>query len=105
MSYGGGKRRLFVNGILADEVSVTGTLPTGTVPLTVGGGAKYNEGFSGWLDEVAVYHRALTDDQVKVHHDIGTGQAAKGVELSPRTQAWRAYCQALLCGNEFIYVE
>ncbi len=105
MTYGGGKRRLFVNGTLADEVPVTGKLPTGTVPLTIGGGAKYNEGFSGWLDEVAVYHRPLTDKEVKDHHDVGTGQAAKGVELSPRTQAWRAYVQALLCSNEFLYVE
>ena len=52
-----------------------------------------------------MYHRPLTDKEVKGHHGVGTGQAVKGVELSPRTQAWRAYCQALLCGNEFIYVE
>ena len=105
MTYGSGKRRLFVNGTLADEVAVTGKLPTGTVPLTIGGGAKYNEGFSGWLDEVAVFHRPLTDKEVKDHHVVGTGQATKGVELSPRMQAWRSYCQALLCGNEFLYVE
>jgi mono/diheme cytochrome c family protein len=105
LTYGGGTRRLFVNGKLADEAAVTGKLPTGTVPLTVGGGAKFNEGFSGWIDEVAVYRRALTAEDVTAHHGVGTGQAVKGVELSPRTQAWRAYCQALLCGNEFIYVE
>ena len=105
MTYGGGKRRLFVNGKLADEAAVTGKLPTGTVPLTVGGGAKYNEGFSGWIDELAVYHRALTAADATAHHGVGTGQAVKGVELSPRTQAWRAYCHALLCSNEFMYVE
>jgi len=105
MTYGGGKRRLFVNGTLADEVAATGKLPTGAVPLTVGGGAKFNEGFSGWIDELAVYHRALTAGDVAAHHGVGTGQAAKGVELSPRTRAWRAYCQSLLCGNEFVYVE
>jgi len=84
---------------------VTGKLPTGTVPLTVGGGAKYNEGFSGWIDEVAIYHRALSEAEVKEHRGIGSGEATKGLELSPRTQAWRAYCQALLCGNEFMYIE
>jgi hypothetical protein len=78
MTYGGGKRRLFVNGTLADEVAVTGKLPTGTVPLTIGGGAKYNEGFSGWLDELAVYHRALTADEVTGHHGVGTGQGGEG---------------------------
>jgi len=44
-------------------------------------------------------------DDVTAHHGVSTGQAVKGVELSPRTQAWRAYCQALLCGNEFMYIE
>ena len=96
---------MYVNGTLADEVAATGRLPTGSVPFTAGGGNKYNEGFSGWLDEVAVYHNELASDDVKAHHGIGTGQAVKGVESSPRTQAWRAYCQALLCSNEFIYVE
>jgi Protein of unknown function (DUF1553)/Protein of unknown function (DUF1549)/Concanavalin A-like lectin/glucanases superfamily/Planctomycete cytochrome C len=105
LTYGGGKRRLFVNGRLADETTVTGKLPTGAVPLTVGAGARFNEGFSGWVDEVAVYHTAITNDEVNDHHGIGTGQAATGIALSPRMQAWRAYCQALLCGNEFIYVE
>ena len=49
-------------------------------------------------------HSAAADD-VTAHHGVSTGKAVKGVELSPRTQAWWAYCQALLCGNEFMYVE
>lgn len=105
LTYGGGKRRLFLNGKLADEAAVTGKLPSGAVPLTVGGRADEQEAFTGWLDEVAVYHRALTDEEVRQHHELGSGVSLRGVELSPRTQAWRAYLQALMCSNEFIYVE
>jgi Protein of unknown function (DUF1553)/Protein of unknown function (DUF1549)/Concanavalin A-like lectin/glucanases superfamily/Planctomycete cytochrome C len=105
LTFGGGQRRIYLNGKLADEIAVTGQLPAGTVPLTIGGGAKFNDAYSGWLDEVAVYHRALTADEVAGHFGVGSGQSTKGLELSPRTQAWRAYCQSLLCSNEFIYVE
>jgi len=49
-------------------------------------------------------HSAAADD-VTARHGVSTGQAVKGVELSPRTQALRAYCQVLLCGNEFMYIE
>jgi len=49
-------------------------------------------------------HSADADD-VTAHHGVSTRQAVKGVELSPRTQALLAYCQALLCGNEFTYIE
>ena len=83
LTYGGGKRRLFVNGKLADEAAATGKLPTGTVPLTVGGGAKYNEGFSGWIDEVAIYRRALSEAEVNEHRGIGSGEGDEGTGAFP----------------------
>lgn len=57
-----GELRLYINGTLSAVEKVTGTVSMGTGALTFSGVAPYQ--FSGSLDEVRFYNRALTDSEV-----------------------------------------
>ena len=59
-TYDGANLRLFVNGIQVRSVAVTGAMPASADPLRFGGNAVWGEWFSGRLDEIRIYNRALT---------------------------------------------
>jgi hypothetical protein len=47
-----------------DVTSVPFTYTAGS-PFTVGGAASGSQAFEGWLDDVRVYDRTLTDSEIK----------------------------------------
>ena len=59
-TYNGATARLFVNGVERATKAVTGAIPNATGPLRLGGNNVWkSEWFSGDVDEVRVYNRAL----------------------------------------------
>jgi RHS repeat-associated protein len=58
------RMRLYLNGELVAEQSVTGTVSMGTNPLTFSSSAPANA-YTGHLDEVRFYNRALTVPEVE----------------------------------------
>jgi len=67
-TYNGGFMRIYINGILAGEKEVIGTITVNTNPLTVG----YHNGFEGIeseyykgsIDEIRIWRRALTQCEI-----------------------------------------
>jgi len=57
--------RLYVNGVLASSVAYTGSIPTSTYPLQIGGDSIYGQYFQGVIDEVRVYNRALSQSEIQ----------------------------------------
>jgi len=106
MTFGDGWRRLYVNGLLADELSASGEVETGPTQLTIGSRLDDVEWLRAGVDEVAIYHDVLDESTVRKHFIAGSGHAPheKGA-LSPHQLAWRSYCQILLCMNEFMFVD
>jgi glucose/arabinose dehydrogenase len=77
-TYDGATLRFFVNGVQVGAKSVTGSMPATANPLRIGGNIVWGEYFSGLIDEVRVYNRALTATE------IGTDMnAAIGVGTPP----------------------
>jgi hypothetical protein len=70
--YTGSTVRLYVNGILVDSMSLSGsyTPNTNTVnPLTFGARHSLNSWpYNGWIDEAAFYTNALTGTQIAAHY-------------------------------------
>ncbi|HEX7862769.1 MAG TPA: LamG-like jellyroll fold domain-containing protein [Verrucomicrobiae bacterium] len=64
MTYNGSVLRLFVNGVQVGSLNVTGSISTSTLPLRIGGNQPWGEYFSGRIDEVRVYNRALTAAEI-----------------------------------------
>jgi hypothetical protein len=69
-TYDGQAMRLFVNGVLETSMAQSGSLLTYPQPLRIGrGGSEYF--FSGRIDEVAVYSRALPPAEVLSLYSAG----------------------------------
>jgi hypothetical protein len=68
-TYDGTNLRFYVNGALITTKATTGAMPNTANPLRIGGNAVWGEYFSGLIDEVRVYNRALTEAELKA--DMG----------------------------------
>ena len=69
-TFDGTKVRVFINGQLAGEtVPLSGSIRTSTGPLRIGGNGIWGEHFSGIIDEVRIYYRALSAAEIQA--DMG----------------------------------
>jgi hypothetical protein len=64
-TYDGTALRLYVNGKLAGQRSLTGSMTTSSRPLKIGGNAVWGEFFKGQIDSVKVYDRALSGTELE----------------------------------------
>jgi hypothetical protein len=65
VTYNGSALRLYVNGVLVRTTNLTGAIRTSNDPLRIGGNSVWGEWFSGLVDAVRVYNRALTQAEVQ----------------------------------------
>jgi hypothetical protein len=63
--YTGSALQIWIDGVLNKEVNVTGTRQTTTATLTIGSRQGTTYFFEGIIDEVRVYNRALSEDEIK----------------------------------------
>ena len=64
-TYDGASMRMYVNGVLVRTVARTGNIVVSTGPLRIGGNAGWGEYFTGLIDDVRVYNRALSLAEVQ----------------------------------------
>lgn len=71
LTYNGSVLRLFVNGAQVASRTLSGSIQTSTGALRIGGNAVWGgEFFSGLIDDVRIYNRALT--QIEIQTDMTT---------------------------------
>ncbi|MEO3862177.1 LamG-like jellyroll fold domain-containing protein [Acrocarpospora sp. B8E8] len=64
-TYDGSTAKLYVNGQLAGQTSESGSLDSVGLPMHLGSNTFWQEYFSGLIDEVRVYNRALTAPEIQ----------------------------------------
>jgi hypothetical protein len=64
-TYDGATLRLYVNGTQVSSRAQTGPIEVSTNPLQIGGDSIYRQYFSGRIDEIRVYNRALTAAEIQ----------------------------------------
>src|SRR4029079_5541361 len=64
-TYDGSALRLYVNGTQVATLAATGSIVTSTGALKLGGHALWGEWYSGLIDELRVYNRALTPTEIQ----------------------------------------
>ncbi len=69
-TYDGTTLRLYVNGVQVGTKAISGSLLNTPNPLTIGGNAVWSEFFSGQIDEVRLYNRALSATEIQ--NDMAT---------------------------------
>ena len=69
VTYDGASLRLYVNGLQVGSKTQSGPLPVTNGSLRIGGNAVWREYFTGLIDEVRVYNRALSRDEITADMD------------------------------------
>jgi hypothetical protein len=64
-TYDGATVRLYVNGVQVASRAQTGNIATSSNPLQIGGDTDYGQYFSGIIDDVRVYNRALSASEIQ----------------------------------------
>ncbi len=65
-TYDGTTLRLFVNGAQVGQLAVSGSISTSSLPVRIGGNNTWGgEWFSGTIDEVRIYNRALSAAEIQ----------------------------------------
>jgi hypothetical protein len=64
-TWDGQTARLFVNGTQVASTAVSGTMKTSNNPLRFGGNTVWPEWFKGSLDEIRIYNRALSAQEIQ----------------------------------------
>lgn len=70
-TFDGVMTKIYVDGQLDGSQPVTGTLITSTAPLDIGRRPDAMRYWQGFIDEVAVYDKALTPQQIATHYAAG----------------------------------
>ena len=65
VTFNGSMLRLFVNGAEVSSKAVSGSIQVSTGALRIGGNAVWPEYFSGLIDEVRIYNRALSAAEIQ----------------------------------------
>lgn len=65
VTYNGSKVKMYIDGICVDSIDRTGNIQTSSLPLRFGRrGGSYNCWFNGNIDDIAIYNRALTQQEI-----------------------------------------
>ena len=65
LTHDGSTLRLLVNGVQVQTRAVSGATVVSANPLRIGGNSIWNEYFSGRIDDVRIYNRAITATQIQ----------------------------------------
>ena len=63
-TYNGQYQNLYVNGVLVETLPQTGPIATSTGALRIGGNSIWGGYFQGYIDEVRIYNKALSNAQI-----------------------------------------
>lgn len=81
--YDGTNVLLYVNGALAGSAAATGTVATNSLPWTIGKTAGAASGyFTGNIDEVKIYSRALSANEVSAEYNAQNSGTTSGVAFA-----------------------
>jgi hypothetical protein len=69
---GGGQNSIYVDGVLDGTTGAGNVVLTANPLISIGGNTLDNRYFNGLIDEVAIYHRALSAGEILQHYQVGT---------------------------------
>ena len=80
LTYDGSQLLLYVNGVQVASRAASGAIQSSTSPLWIGGN-QYGENFTGLIDDVRVYNRALTPAEIQT--DMATPLGGASSDTTP----------------------
>jgi hypothetical protein len=80
-TYDGSTLRIYINGVLSASVARTGPIDPSTYALTIGADTMHGSYYSGLIDEVRIYNRALGGTEVQTDMNTPISAGAKSIPL------------------------
>jgi len=71
VTYDGSYVKMYVNGVLESSTPYTSPILTSTDPLLLGDSSGHANSYAGLIDEVAIYNRALTAEEIQQQYQNG----------------------------------
>ena len=87
VTYDGATIRLYVNGTQVSTRAKTGSFTASSNPLQIGGNLVYGQFFTGLIDEVRVYNRALSATEIQSDMNAPVSGAPASGDNAPPTVA------------------
>lgn len=87
VTFDGGSTRIYVNGVLDGTFPIVWNIPN-SQPVRIGRrsvGVGFEDPFGGLIDEVSIYHRALTEQEILAIFDAGSAGKCKVQPNQPPT--------------------
>lgn len=72
-TYDGNALKVYINGALDSSLPSSITIPTNNLPLRIGADSSGGNLFNGLIDEVTIYNRALTAEEIGSIYMAGSG--------------------------------
>ncbi|MHC4500923.1 MAG: LamG-like jellyroll fold domain-containing protein, partial [Planctomycetota bacterium] len=85
-TYDGQSFKIYYDGVLEEEVAYVGTMPENTASVTIGQRSRGGCFYDGVIDEVAIYNRALSEDEIP-QTMMGLSDARLASEPTPSDEA------------------
>lgn len=90
-TYDGTYAKIYLDGVEdKSQKGSGGGIYSGNAPLAIGRSMAWSPHFKGLMDEVAIYKRALSAEEVKEHYEIGRPASGEMEEKAKHT-AWLDY--------------
>lgn len=81
VTYDGATLRFCVNGVLVASRALSGLIATSSFPLRIGGNSVFGEFFKGRIDDIRIYNKALSPDEIA--KDMNTPVALLAMPAGP----------------------
>src|SRR5438105_6130918 len=98
-TYDGTTMRIYVNGAQVGTFAVSGSITTSTGQLSIGGNNVWGEYFSGLIDEVRVYNRALSAAEIQTDMTTAIGGGSSSDTTPPTASITAPAAGAVLTGT------
>ncbi len=83
-TFDGENAKIYVNGVLENQVAVSGVLASSTMPLVIGNGGQGCRAnfagsveFEGLIDEVQIFDRAISEEEIRAAFEAGSSGNCK----------------------------
>ena len=85
ITFDGNKVRYYLDGIIDTEFNMDGPLPHYTANIAIGAAPHKRWYFKGIIDEVRIYNRALSEEEIKEHYESGPTTLSLTKTASPQS--------------------
>jgi len=101
--YDGSQMTVYLNGVLDGSLTISIPIPVNSLPLRIGADSNGSSLFSGLIDEVELFNRALSIGEIQAIYNAGSAGKCKPSVTVPTMTEWGIIIFIVLTGLGSVY--